>query len=161
MLRGFTRKIEPLNILSDTDVQRVHTGALEVLEKTGVNFLDTEALSLLKENGCRVDMEGKRARIPAWLSEESIRSTPSVFFMKARDSRHDLLIGENRLYFLAGAGMRIVDLDTGETRPATLKELDEASTGWMFLSGKSRHHRYRRAPQREGRRMQRNRFYRQ
>jgi len=127
MLRGFTRRIEPLDILSDTDAQQVHTGALEVLEKTGVNFLDTEALALLKENGCRVDMRGKRAKIPAWLAEESIQSTPSAFFMKARDSRHDLLIGENRLYFLAGAGMRIVDLDTGETRPATLKELDEAS----------------------------------
>jgi len=35
--------------------------------------------------------------------------------------------GENRLYFLAGAGMRIVDLDTGEARLATLKELDDAS----------------------------------
>jgi len=127
MLQGFMRNIEPLNVMSESAVQQVHEGILRVLEGVGLNFLQAEALGLLKEHGCTVDFESMRAKIPGELVEQSIQNTPSTFDMKARDSKHDLCIGENRLYFLAGAGFRIVDLDTWEARPATQKELDDAS----------------------------------
>jgi trimethylamine--corrinoid protein Co-methyltransferase len=127
MLPGFTRNIEPFTVLSDSEVQQIHEGALEILEAAGVNFLLGESLQLLQEKGCSVDHENKRAKIPRFLVEEAIQNTPHTFTMKARIPKHDLCIGENRLYFLAGAGFRIVDLDTWEARPATLEELDDAS----------------------------------
>jgi trimethylamine--corrinoid protein Co-methyltransferase len=127
MLEGFQRKIEALNILTDSQLQRIHRGALDVLERTGVNYLHDRALEMLEAHGCNVDFESKRARIPGSLVERCIEDTPFSFSMKARIPEHDLHIGENRLYYLAGAGMQIVDLDTWEPRPATRKELDEAS----------------------------------
>ena len=127
MLQGFLRKIKPLNILTNTEVQKIHEGALHVLERTGVNFLHDRALEMLKEHGCNIDFNTRRARIPGWLVQRCIDDTPVSFKMKARIEQHDLHIGSNRLYYLAGAGLRIVDLDTWEARPATLKELDEAS----------------------------------
>lgn len=127
MLRGFIRRIKPLDVLTEQEVENVHMCVIEVLERTGVNFLHEKALETLREGGCRVDFGSKRVKFPAWLVEEAIRQTPPCFSMKARESKHNLLIGQNRLYFLGGAGMRIVDLDTWEARPATMKELDEAS----------------------------------
>jgi trimethylamine--corrinoid protein Co-methyltransferase len=127
MLKGFLRRIKPLQLMTEPEVQRVHLGVMEVLENTGVNFLHDATLELLKEKGCSVDFRSKRVKIPGQIVEESIQNTPFSFTMKARDPKHDLRIGESRLYFLAGAGLRIVDLDSWEVRPATMKELDDAS----------------------------------
>jgi trimethylamine--corrinoid protein Co-methyltransferase len=127
MSNGFVRKIRPLDIVNGEEIQEIHAATLEVLESTGVVFLHDKALQLLKESGCKVDFKNKRVRIPGWLVEECIRKTPSSFKLRARDPRNDLRIGGTRLHYLAGAGMRIVDLDTWDARPATLEELDEAS----------------------------------
>ncbi len=127
MLRGFIRRIKPLDLLTPEELEEVHMSVLGVLERTGVNFLHEEALELLREGGCRVDFDSKRVRIPDWLVEEAIRRTPGSFRMKAREPKHDLHMGRNRLYFLGGAGMRIVDPGTWEARPATLRELDDAT----------------------------------
>ena len=126
MLNGFYRRIKPLEILTEEEVDVIHWGSLEVLERTGLNFLHERALKLFAENGCDVDFETNRVRMPSSLVEECIRKAPSSFNVKARDPKSDLRIGGNRLYYLSGAAMRIVDLDTWEARPATLKELDEA-----------------------------------
>lgn len=127
MLQGFIRNIKPLNILTNKEIQRIHEAALHVLERTGVNFLHARVLEMLKENGCNADFNTNRVRIPGWLVERCIDDTPVSFKMKARIPEHDLHIGKNRLYYLAGAGMQIVDIDTWEARPATRKELDDAS----------------------------------
>ena len=134
MLQGFTRNIKPLNILTDTEMQKIHEGALHVLERTGVNFLYGKALEMLKEHGCNTDFNTNRVRFPGQLVERCIEDTPFSFKMKARIPEHDLHIGDNRLYYLAGAGMQIVDIDTWEARPATQKELDDASVHLVVTS---------------------------
>ncbi|KPJ87477.1 MAG: hypothetical protein AMS17_08400 [Spirochaetes bacterium DG_61] len=67
MLRGFIRRISPLSILSSEELERIHAETLEVLERTGVSFLHQKALELMKANGCKVDFNSKRIRIPGWL----------------------------------------------------------------------------------------------
>ncbi|UCB45834.1 MAG: trimethylamine methyltransferase family protein [Spirochaetota bacterium] len=127
MLRGFERKIKPMDIVSAREVEQIHKETLKVLERTGINFLHQNSLELMKDGGCSVDSDTKRVKIPGWLVEECIKKTPGSFELKARDRKNDLNVGGNRLYYLAGAGMRIADLDTWEARAATLKELDEAT----------------------------------
>ena len=126
MLKGFYRRIRPLEILTDEEVDAIHWATLEVLERTGLNFLHERALKLFAENGCQVDLDTHRVRMPTSLVEECLRKAPSSFRMRARDPGCDLRIGGNRLYYMAGAALRIVDLDTWDARPATRTELDEA-----------------------------------
>lgn len=126
MLKGFSRRIRAFDILSEQEIQAIHDGTLQVLENTGLNFFHERALKLFAENGCEVDFATNRVRMPNHLVEECLRKTPSSFEMKARDSKSDLRIGGDTLYFMGGAALRIVDLDTWDARPATLKELDEA-----------------------------------
>ncbi len=45
--------------------------------------------------------------------------------MKARDPKNDLQIGGDTVYFKPFPGMRTIDLDTWESRPATKKERDD------------------------------------
>jgi trimethylamine--corrinoid protein Co-methyltransferase len=79
-------------------------------------------LKLLDEAGCLVDYETQMARIPAGMAEECLRAVPSSYEIRARDPKRNVRIGGDRVHFLQGMGMRYVDPDTWELRPATLRE---------------------------------------
>ena len=127
MLDGFTRAMDPLRTLSPEELETIHGRALFTLEKTGMRIEHERALDLMESGGCRVDREERRVRIPAWLAEECLRLMPSSYVVTARDGRSDLMVGGDTLYFMQGMGMRHVDLDTWETRPATLAEHRDAT----------------------------------
>lgn len=122
MRKGFTRKFEPLRILSTTQVEHIHSATLEVLEKTGVKFESNRALKLLKENGCKVDFETKIVKFPPSLVEESIRRAPSSFSVKARIPEDDLRISPTTLYFMPAAGAKLHNEKTGELSVSTLEQ---------------------------------------
>jgi trimethylamine--corrinoid protein Co-methyltransferase len=126
MLKGFTRAFKPLEILSAEEMERIHRSALYVLEKTGMRVDHERALQLFAKNGCHVDQDQRRVRIPSWLVEESLRQCPSSYPLRARDPELDLMVGGNTVYFMQGMGMRCVDLDTWETRPATAADHRDA-----------------------------------
>jgi trimethylamine--corrinoid protein Co-methyltransferase len=126
MIKEFMRKFKPLEILNEEQVEAIHRGTLNVIETTGVRVEHDRALALFAEHGCKVDFDNKRVRIPGWLVEESLRKCPSGFPVKTRDPESDLMIGGNTLYFAQEVGMHAVDLDTWESRTATLKEHNDA-----------------------------------
>ncbi len=139
-LKGFTRNFKPLEILTNEQVEAIHKGILEVLWVTGMRIEHEKALKLFEENGCKVDYDEMRVRIPPYLVEECLRKAPSSFYTKARDSKNDLMIGGNTLYFSGAPGQQSVDLDTWEPRVPTRKDyydavtvLDALSTYHFFL----------------------------
>jgi len=128
MLKGFVRKIKPLEVLSEEQVNLLHQGALTVLSETGIKILNQKALKLLSENDCQVDFDKKLVKMPAALIEECLERAPSSFFVKARQSKHDVMIGADRLYFRLFAGMNSIDLGTWEPRTPTRQELYDYMT---------------------------------
>lgn len=125
-MKGFTRNIKPLELLTDEQIEAIHQGTLEVLKETGVRFESKKALKVFENAGCQVDHDERRVRIPPSLVEECLRKCPSSFHVKARDPKNDLRLGGNITYFTTMPGMEIVDLDTWESRPATKSENDDA-----------------------------------
>ena len=121
-LKGFTRNFKPLEILTEEQVEAIHKGTLEVLWVTGVRVEHERALKLFEKNGCKVDYNEMRVRIPPALVEECLRKVPSSFYVQARDSKNSLMLGGNTVYFGNAPGMQTVDLDTWEPREATRKE---------------------------------------
>jgi trimethylamine---corrinoid protein Co-methyltransferase len=119
---GFVRTFKPIDVLPQAEVEAVHVGALKILEITGANVRHAQALELLAANGCLVDDENQMARIPAALAEECLKSCPSSYRLVARESARSVDIGDDRVVFLQGMGMRFLDLETWERRPATLGE---------------------------------------
>lgn len=122
MLRGFKRNFKPLDILAEERVKAIYRGTLDVLRETGIRVEHERALRLFADQGCEVDLEERRVRIPGWLVEDCLRTCPSSFDVKARDRKNDLRIGGDVLYFENSIGMRTVGLGTWDPRPATASE---------------------------------------
>jgi len=139
-MKGFVRGFEPLKMLTQEEVDAIHRATLDVLATTGVRMEHERGLQLLEKNGCQVDYDDKRVRIPPGLMEDCLRSVPSTFRLRARDPQNDLLLGGNRVYFQTFAGMQSVNLETFEPRPPTRKEnydaviVQDAMDNLHFLS---------------------------
>ncbi len=127
-LKGFIRNFKPLEILTEEQVEEIHRRTLEVLWVTGVRIEHERALKLFESNGCKVDYDEMKARIPPWLVEECLRRCPSSFHVKAREPKDDLVIGGNTIYFGTAMGKETVDIDTWEPREPTRKENYDAVT---------------------------------
>ena len=50
--RGFVRNFEPLRILSQGEVERIHQGALDILEVAGVRVDGERARKIYENGGC-------------------------------------------------------------------------------------------------------------
>jgi trimethylamine--corrinoid protein Co-methyltransferase len=102
-------------LLSETQLQDLHLGALELLRSTGIDFYHQGALDLLKEAGAFVD--GKRVRFPAALVEEAIASAPSRIVMCDRDGEPAVFLEGHKVYFGTGSDcLNLLDPHTGEHR---------------------------------------------
>ncbi|MFW6056773.1 MAG: trimethylamine methyltransferase family protein [Chloroflexota bacterium] len=120
--RGFTRRYPPLKVLTDEQVEEIHRGTLQVLWSTGVHIEHERALKLFEQNGCKVDHEDMRVRIPPALVEDCLRHAPSSFPAPARDASRTLMFGGNNLCLAVAPGHKTVDPETWEPREATRKE---------------------------------------
>ena len=122
MLEGYQRQFRAIEVLSAAQLEAMHQASLEILEKAGANVRHDGALALLAEHGCHVDSETQTAHLPTGLVEQCLQSCPSSYSIRGRDPAADVRVGGTRVYFMQGMGMRYVDPDTWELRPATLRE---------------------------------------
>lgn len=113
-----------LDMLTEADLNRIHQGTLEVLEKTGVFVEDPAALDCFADGGARVDRQTRTVRIPPDLVEAAVRSAPSSIVLAGRNPRHDLVLEGNRVHFTNfSEGVKINDIHTGENRTPVKQDL--------------------------------------
>ena len=126
-------------ILTKTQLEKVHATSLRILEQIGVDFGDLPALEVLKKGGAKID--GQRVFFPPGLVEEQIKKPPAEFTLHARNPEHDIVIGGSNTVFAPGYGAPFVtDLENGR-RKSTLKDFENfvkltgASANQDLLSG--------------------------
>jgi trimethylamine--corrinoid protein Co-methyltransferase len=124
---GFVRNFKPLELLTEGQVEQIHRGALDILEKTGVTVESKRALKIYEKGGCKVDYEDNRVRFPPELAVLSIRQCPATFHMKALDPKNNLTLGGDTVYSALFSGLRTVDLDTWDMRTPTVQENHDAN----------------------------------
>ncbi len=112
----------PLNLLSEDELKRIHLGTLGILENTGVRFLCTSAISIFCENGLKVDNNNVVYFSPD-VVERCIRSVPPCFTRFPRNVRFKpVKLGDGGVHFGTGSTIvYVLDLD-GEYRKATEKD---------------------------------------
>jgi trimethylamine--corrinoid protein Co-methyltransferase len=114
------------SVLSDGQMRELHSAALEVLRRTGVEFQHQEAVQLLKEAGAFVS-DGSRVRFPAAMVEDAVASAPSRIVMCDRDGQPAMFLEGSRVYFGTGSDcLNIIDPGTGEHRRFTSADLVDA-----------------------------------
>lgn len=114
--------------LSPQSIDTIHQASLTILDKTGLTYESglEETIDMLANAGVTVDQEMKRIRFPRDLILEQVAKAPSRVILYARDGKNDLDLTEDKVHLgTGGAAVKILDLDTGEPRPSTLKDLYE------------------------------------
>ncbi len=118
-LKGHVVK-HPLNILTEEEVKRIHYGALEVMERTGVVFHHKRALEILGDAGCDVDKE--RVRFPNYLVEESLGKCPRRVLLKGMTPEYDVVVGDPYVHFASCIAMDTLDIQTMDRKTPAVQD---------------------------------------
>ena len=110
--------------LAEDQVRRIHEAALSILERTGIQVEEPEALRLFQDAGAIVDPDGPRVRLPRSLVDDAVGWAPSRVLLAGRDPRWDLeLVGARVHAGTGGAALTVLDLETRRKRPAVLDDV--------------------------------------
>jgi trimethylamine---corrinoid protein Co-methyltransferase len=123
-----------LEVFSDADLDDIHRGTLEVLDRTGVFVESDEALDVLADGGCRVERDTRSVRIPPHIVEDAIRSAPSSVRLCGRVPENDVVLEGGRVGFTNfSAGIMVVDPRTDEYRTSTTQDVADLARMTDYL----------------------------
>jgi trimethylamine--corrinoid protein Co-methyltransferase len=135
-----------LQVLSTSDVQRIHQASLDLIERVGVRFPSRRALEILHAHGATVDIHSQIARIPGHVIEAAMHQAPAEYVLCARENPalDVLLDGKHSYLAVDGTGIEVLDPYTGQRRLSTKRDvadamrvadyLDEIATIWPPVS---------------------------
>ncbi len=119
--RTLTAPYAPLN---SSAVQQIAEAALEILAKSGMAVYSPTAFEALRAAGAQVDTEKRIVRFPRALVEDAIDSNPSSITLFSRDGENDAVLERNRVHYsTGGTAIYVLDPDTGQRRPSTVKDV--------------------------------------
>ena len=88
----------PTEPLDETGVQAIHKGAMRILSEIGIEFLNPEAVEILKSAGCIVN--GTNVRMDEDFVMEMVRKAPSSFTITPRNPDRQVIIGGKHMVFV-------------------------------------------------------------
>jgi len=110
--------------LAQNDVQRIHDAALIVLERTGVEIVESECRDIFEKAGARVDGEHNRVFIPRKLVEKGLKTVNHNVVLYSQDGQTDLNLRGKRVHLgTGGAAVQVLDLETSQLRESRLRDL--------------------------------------
>jgi trimethylamine--corrinoid protein Co-methyltransferase len=110
--------------LADADVRRIHEAALAVLERTGVEVLESECRHILAQAGMRVDKARDRVFFRREIVERALAGVNKDCILYSRDGRTDLHLRGRRVHLgTGGAAVNVLDLETGRARETVVRDL--------------------------------------
>jgi trimethylamine---corrinoid protein Co-methyltransferase len=116
------------SVFTDDELQDIHLGTLEVLERTGVFVEDEAALDTFVDGGATVDRDARIVRIPPHIVEDAIRSAPAKVVLCGRDPGNDIVLEGGRVGFTNfGEGIQVIDPYSGELRPSTKADVADSA----------------------------------
>ena len=111
----------PTEPLDGDGVAAIHDGAMRILEEIGIEFLNDEAVAILKEAGCTVD--GANVRMGRDFVMEMVAKAPSEFTITPRNPAHQVTFGGRHIIFGSVASPpNYWDLEIGRKRPGTRED---------------------------------------
>jgi trimethylamine--corrinoid protein Co-methyltransferase len=113
-------------LLTQDQIEKIHSSSLKILEQAGVQINENDFLQFLARKGLNVDYNEKRVKMPPSLIEESIKKAPKTVTLYAREPKHSISLEEGKIYaHPVGGAANVIDIDSGKTRPATLKDVED------------------------------------
>ncbi|MFH1579402.1 MAG: trimethylamine methyltransferase family protein [Thermoplasmatota archaeon] len=118
-----------LKVLTDDQVDDIHDASLKILERTGVRFDSEDSQKrLLKAGAVRHPTRKNVLAFPRSMTEEAIKHIMPYGKNYARDPKNDMHFDGEHMYAHAlGGNPSMMDLETGEMRMSTLKDVEDAT----------------------------------
>ena len=113
--------------LDDAAVLRIHEAALEALETIGLSQAPPSGVEAMVGAGAILGDDG-RLRYPRALVEDMVATAARGITLHGRDPKYDLLLEPDRVHYgTAGAAVHVVEVETGDYRDPTTRDLYDAA----------------------------------
>ncbi len=118
-------KTTQFKVLSEDQIRQIYFAALEVLERTGGQVFQEEALELFKNSDAVV--KGNTVRIPPFMVEEALNFYPRKITLRGRNKKHSLSLQKDTVAFGTGSDLPFTyDRETGERRRTVYNDVKNA-----------------------------------
>jgi trimethylamine--corrinoid protein Co-methyltransferase len=112
-----------LEILSEEQINAIHSASLEILQRIGIKCNNEAALKILSDGGAHVI--GDRVWIPPALVEQALRTAPSRSLIVGRNRNSRVLLERNVINYGCGTDVPYhIDANTHEIRSTLLKDIE-------------------------------------
>ena len=112
--RLIQNNLAPVETLKAAEVERLHEATMQILEESGIAFLDSEALDLWEKAGAKVDHKKQHVWLDRHLVLDLVAKAPSSFTWRARNPEKNVTVGANHITFSPHGGTVFVqDIDQG------------------------------------------------
>ena len=119
------RAYTPVDVLTPEQEEEVHRRSLDLLARVGLMFHSPEAWPILEAAGCTVERDTGMARMPPEVVEHHLALAPSSFTLHARNTAHDLTIGDDTIHYgSASSAPNVIDRERGR-RPGTRADFED------------------------------------
>ncbi len=113
-----------LHVLDSSDCVAIDEATRTLLSKAGVNVLSAPAREVLAAHGASVEHKDTRVRFSSGVIDTALRDAPRKVVLGSRDGKHDLQLPDGRPHVTTdGAGVTVVDFESGDRRPSTSRDL--------------------------------------
>ena len=117
-----------MQLFTEADLHTLHVATLQVLERTGISIGSKEAIEYFEREGAIVDYEKQLVKIPPYMVEEAIMSSPASVFLAGKDPKYDIIMEQGRVYYCPfGLGILVIDPYTGELRESTKQDIADCA----------------------------------
>jgi trimethylamine--corrinoid protein Co-methyltransferase len=116
-----------VEVLSEKEIETIHSGTIQILRDTGVMVHHDEALELLRQAGAEVQQDKKIARLPEGLIMECIEQAGKKYILYGRNPELTARFGYGDFVLMSSPGQYSwIDTCGGQRRPATIGDTNEA-----------------------------------
>jgi trimethylamine--corrinoid protein Co-methyltransferase len=113
---------QPIQILTEEQIERVHDASMRILEEFGIEFLDAQARERAVAKGAELVSGTQRLRFDRNMVAEYVAKAPAEFTLHARVPERNLTFGGNHVNFGSVASApNVSDLDNGR-RPGNFTD---------------------------------------
>lgn len=114
-----------LSVLSETEIDVIHSSSIEILERVGSLVRSPRVVKLLVDAGAIIDSDRKTVKLPSSVVEECLLRHLSSFTLHGRLKENDLLIDSDRTYAHSSGGcLNILEANTGRVRAGMIHDVE-------------------------------------
>jgi len=92
-----------LELLSEEEIERIHSTSIEVLENIGVAIENENAIKILADAGAKINPGKRRVYIPEELVNEALKHVPSEVRLSGLYGKQEIILAAKNVYFNPGS----------------------------------------------------------